>query len=84
MARILTDTNAFIVAGGELTKAARNWLGNKLDATKRSQIMFMDRDVPRSTRSATTFRFESRTGKAIVNRSTFLPAQNKSALPEPD
>jgi hypothetical protein len=26
------------------TKAARNWLGNKLDATKRSQIMFMDRD----------------------------------------
>ena len=24
--------------------AARNWLGNKLDATKRSQIMFMDRE----------------------------------------
>ena len=31
-------------AGGEVTKAARNWLGNKLDAAKRSQIMFMDRD----------------------------------------
>ncbi|MCQ9136654.1 hypothetical protein, partial [Streptomyces hilarionis] len=30
-------------AGGEITKQARNWLGNKLDATKRSQIMFMDR-----------------------------------------
>jgi hypothetical protein len=41
--RALVD-HAFIVAGGEITKAARNWLGNKLDATKRSQIMFMDRD----------------------------------------
>jgi len=40
--RVLVD-HAFIVAGGEITKAARNWLGNKLDATKRSQIMFMDR-----------------------------------------
>ncbi|WP_419787987.1 hypothetical protein [Pseudodesulfovibrio sp.] len=41
--RVLID-HAFIVAGGEITKAARNWLGNKLDATKRSQIIFMDRD----------------------------------------
>ena len=41
--RVLVD-HAFIVAGGEITKQARNWLGNKLDATKRSQIMFMDRD----------------------------------------
>ncbi len=41
--RVLVD-HAFIVAGGEITKAARNWLGNKLDATKRSQVMFMDRD----------------------------------------
>lgn len=41
--RVLVD-HAFIVAGGEITKSARNWLGNKLDATKRSQIMFMDRD----------------------------------------
>jgi hypothetical protein len=41
--RVLVD-HAFIVAGGEITKAARNWLGNKLDATNRSQIMFMDRD----------------------------------------
>jgi hypothetical protein len=36
--------HAFIVAGGEITKQARNWLGGKLDASKRSQIMFMDRD----------------------------------------
>lgn len=35
--------HAFIVAGGESTKAARNWLANALDATKRSQIMFTDR-----------------------------------------
>ena len=33
-----------IVAGGEITKAARNWLGNKLDASRRSQLLFMDRD----------------------------------------
>lgn len=41
--RVLVD-HAFIIAGGEITKSARNWLGNKLDATKRSQIMFMDRE----------------------------------------
>ncbi len=41
--RVLVD-HAFIVAGGEITKAARNWLGNMLDASKRSQILFMDRE----------------------------------------
>lgn len=41
--RVLVD-HAFIIAGGEITKQARNWLGNKLDASKRSQIMFIDRD----------------------------------------
>jgi hypothetical protein len=41
--RVLVD-HAFIVAGGEITKAARNWLGGKLDASKRSQIEFMDRN----------------------------------------
>lgn len=41
--RVLVD-HAFIVAGGEITKQAKNWLGGKLDATKRSQILFMDRD----------------------------------------
>jgi hypothetical protein len=40
---VLVD-HAFIVAGGEISKQARNWLGNKLDATKRSQVMFMDRE----------------------------------------
>jgi hypothetical protein len=41
--RVLVD-HAFIVAGGEITKAARNWIGNALDASKRSQLMFIDRD----------------------------------------
>lgn len=40
---VLVD-HAFIVAGGEITKQARAWIGNKLDAVKRSQIMFMERD----------------------------------------
>jgi hypothetical protein len=41
--RVLVD-HAFIVAGGEITKQARQWLGEKLDQSKRSQILFMDRD----------------------------------------
>lgn len=40
---VLVD-HGFIVTGGEITKAARNWLGEKLDASKRSQIIFMDRN----------------------------------------
>jgi len=28
----------------EITKAARNWIGGKLDQSKRSQILFMDRE----------------------------------------
>lgn len=39
---VLVD-HAFIVAGGEITKPARNWIGNRLDASRRSQILFMDR-----------------------------------------
>lgn len=40
---VLVD-HAFIIAGGEITKSAKNWLGGKLDTSKRSQILFMDRD----------------------------------------
>jgi hypothetical protein len=40
---VLVD-HAFIISGGVITKQARNWLGTKLDVTKRSQIMFMDRE----------------------------------------
>ena len=41
--RALVD-HAFIVAGGEITKQAKNWLGERLDASQRSQILFMDRE----------------------------------------
>ncbi|MBV9572350.1 MAG: hypothetical protein JO056_14010 [Alphaproteobacteria bacterium] len=41
--KVLVD-HAFIVAGGEITKQAKNWLDGKLDATRRSQILFMDRE----------------------------------------
>ena len=41
--RVLVD-HAYIIAGGDITKAARNWLGGKLDANRRSQIIFMDRE----------------------------------------
>jgi hypothetical protein len=40
--KVLVD-HAFIVAGGEITKAAQNWIGSRLDQARRSQIMFMDR-----------------------------------------
>ena len=39
--RRLVD-HAIIVASGEITKQARNWLGEKLDASQRSQILFME------------------------------------------
>lgn len=41
--RVLVD-HAFIVAGGEITKQARNWLGNALDASQRRSVIFMDRN----------------------------------------
>lgn len=41
--RVLVD-HAIIISAGEITKAAKNWLGGKLDQTKRSQVMFMDRE----------------------------------------
>ena len=36
--------HAIIIAGGEITKQAKNWLAEKLDASQRSQILFMDRN----------------------------------------
>jgi len=40
---VLVD-HVIIVAGGEITKAARLWLGTQLDAVQRRQIIFMDRE----------------------------------------
>jgi len=41
--KVLVD-HAFIVAGGDITKAAKNWLWGQLDASQRRHIIFMDRD----------------------------------------
>ncbi len=41
--RSLVD-HAIIVAGGNITKQARNWLAERLDSSQRSQILFMDRN----------------------------------------
>ena len=40
--RRLVD-HAIIASGGGITKQAKNWLGERLDASQRSQIVFMDR-----------------------------------------
>ena len=40
--KVLVD-HAFIVASGEITKQARHWLGERLDASQSRQIIFMDR-----------------------------------------
>ena len=41
--RKLVD-HAIIAASGEITKLAKNWLGERLDASQRSQILFLDRE----------------------------------------
>ncbi|MFI2715210.1 hypothetical protein ACH5AI_02545 [Streptomyces collinus] len=41
--QVLVD-HAYIVAGGEITKQARGWIGERLDATRRRQLIFMDRN----------------------------------------
>ena len=41
--KVLVD-HAIIAAGGEITKAARHFIGDALDTHKRSQILFMDRN----------------------------------------
>ena len=36
--------HALIVAGGDITKQAKHWLGERLDASQRSQILFISGD----------------------------------------
>lgn len=40
--KVLVD-HAFIIAGGEITKAARNWLVGELDVSQRRHLIFMER-----------------------------------------
>lgn len=35
--------HAYIISGGEITKAARNWIAGELDRSQRSQLLFFDR-----------------------------------------
>ena len=35
--------HAIVVSAGEITKHARQWIGERLDASQRSQILFMER-----------------------------------------
>ncbi|MDD1517605.1 MULTISPECIES: hypothetical protein [Bradyrhizobium] len=38
------NNRTFTTLGFSTVRQAKNWLGERLDATKRSQVMFMDRD----------------------------------------
>jgi hypothetical protein len=40
--KVLLD-HLFIISAGEITKAAKHWLAEQLDASQRRQIIFMDR-----------------------------------------
>ena len=42
-AKRLVD-HAIIISGDEITRQAKNWLGEQLDQSKRSQVIFMDRN----------------------------------------
>jgi hypothetical protein len=41
--KVLLD-HVFVIAGGEITRAARTWIAERLDASQRRHIIFMDRD----------------------------------------
>ena len=36
--------HVFIISAAEITKQAKNWLGNNLDISARRTVMFIDRD----------------------------------------
>jgi hypothetical protein len=41
--KVLLD-HVFVIAAGEITRAARTWIGERLDTEQRRHIIFMDRD----------------------------------------
>jgi hypothetical protein len=65
--RVLVD-HAYIIAGGEITKAARNWIGQRLDAAQRSQVMFMDREDILNLCTVTNLPIPGGTLKAALNK----------------
>ena len=61
--------HAIIAVGGEITKQAENWLGQSLDASQRSQIVFMDRkDIVR----------------LFIVHNVPLPGEHKVVAPDPE
>lgn len=40
--KVLVD-HVFVIASGDITRAARSWIGEHLDGAQRRQIIFMDR-----------------------------------------
>ncbi len=60
--KVLLD-NLFLISAGEITKAARSWLIEQLDAGQRRHIIFMDRDefLDQSARILLDLRLEEQT-----------------------
>jgi hypothetical protein len=58
------------VVGGEITKAACNWLGDTLDASHRSQIMSIDHDGILNLYTANNLPLPNASGPAVDPWST--------------
>ena len=90
--RVLVD-HVFIVAGGDITEQARNWLANALDASQRRSIIFMDQHrhpgPVRRDQSAPTHRRATTTGSptGLAERATLLtpsvgPPDTRASTPD--
>lgn len=77
---VLVD-HAYIISSGEITKAAKNWLGNRLNSTKRSQIIFMDRDDLLNLFIVTNLPLPNEQHLTTNNIDNWLPFNNDSKLP---
>jgi hypothetical protein len=64
--KVLLD-HIFVITAGEITRAARTWIVEHLDASQRRHIIFMDRDefLDQSVRILQNLQLEERTGTAF-------------------
>jgi hypothetical protein len=64
--KVLLD-HVFVIAAGEITRAARTWIVEHIDAGQRRHILFMDRDefLDESARILLDLHFEE--GKIITD-----------------
>lgn len=65
--RVLVD-HAYIIAGGEITKAAQNWIGQRLNAVQRSQVMFMGREDILNLYTVTNLPIPGEAPKPMINK----------------